>query len=254
MTTRTTALAALAATMTLALTAAPAAVAARPLPELHTGTFKVELKGVQETNWTSDWSTTEGCDLSASGSGSETVVFRAKPATIKASWIGDTRVFTRGRGAATRTAFLDLVATITRDGRQVFDGETCSDGDGGAQPVAPDCGTKRSRLTVELDYAKRRSDLITISPDFNVPLGPFRSCPTGGISFPDILNTHPGTARVVGADLPVADLFKYGKNIVIADDRAVQDTGGDKSTTTIRWTLSFTRLEGRRDGSAQRSA
>lgn len=253
MTINNPALAALAAAMTLALTAAPAAVAApRPLPELRTGRFKVELEGVQRTTWTSSWTTTEGCELSASGSGRETVVLRAKPATITATMIGDTRVFTRGRGTRAKLGFLDLVATITRHGRQRFDGEICSDGDGGAAPAAPDCGTKRARLTVELDYAARRGDLITIRPDMNVPLGPFRTCPAGGISFPDLFNAHPVTARPVGAQLPMADLFEHGKNIVIAKDRTRESADGEQSTTTIRWTLSFTRLDAGKGGANAR--
>lgn len=242
--TKTTALAALAATLTLAATAAATApvAAAAPLPEVHTGMFRVELEGVQRTSWTHDWTTTEGCDVTVNGSGSETIRFRAKPVTVKATWIGETRVFTRG----TKTAALDLAATIARQGREQAGGEICSYGDGDAQPVVPDCGTKRSRLTVDLDYASRRSDLMAIRTDTDVPLGPFRACPSGGVSWPSLLDSHPVTYKPVGAELPIADLFRYGKNIVIARDRAEQDGDGARSTTTIRWTLSFTRLDGRR--------
>lgn len=238
---KTTTLAALAATLALVATPAVAGAAA-PLPEVHTGRFRVELKGVQRTSWTRNWTTTEGCDVTATGSGSETVRFRSKPATIKATWIGETRVFTRG----TRMAALDLAATIARQGREQVGGEICSYGDGNARPVVPDCGTRRSKLTVDLDYATRRSDLLAIRADNDVPLGPFYHCPSGGVSWPALLDTHPVSAQVVGAELPVADLFRYGKNIVIARDRAVQDGNGEQSTTTIRWELSFTRLDGRR--------
>ncbi|MBB4662228.1 hypothetical protein [Conexibacter arvalis] len=217
----------------------PGATTARA--KVRTGLFKVELEGVQRTTWSTDWSSTEGCDLSVHGSGSETVRFRSKPTTILVTWIGQTRVFTRGRAIGA----LDLAATITRHGSEQADGEVCSDGDGGGAPAAPDCGTKRSRRTVELGYPVRRSDVIALRTDHNVPLGPFRSCPTGGVSWPSLLDTHPVTGRVVGAALPIADLFRHGKNVVIARDRAVQDSGGDRSTTTIRWTLSFTRLGGK---------
>lgn len=239
--TKTTALAALAATLALAVTAAPAATAA-PLPSVHTGLFKVELEGVQRTSWSRDWTTTEGCDVTVQGNGSETIRFKAKPATIKGTWIDDTRVFTRGR----QMASLDLVATIARQGTEQAGGEICSHGDGGPPPPAPDCGTRRSGLTVDLDYARRGSDLMTIRTDNDVPLGPFRTCPSGGVSWPSLLDTHPGSGHLVGAELPVADLFRYGKNIVIARDRAVEDANGERATTSIRWTLSFTRIDRRR--------
>lgn len=233
---RMTIAAALAAACTLTA-AAPAAAAP---PKVRKGTYKVELEGVQRTSWTTAFSSTEGCGLSISGAGGETVRFRAKPALLQLTAIGSTRVLLRGR----RLASLDLVATIRRHGQVDASGEICSDGDGGGAPPASDCGTRRSRLTVDVSWPVRRSDLIAIDPILAAPLGPFTTCPTGGISWPSLLDRRPD-GRLVGAKLPVADLFRHGKNIVIARDRVVQDTGGEQSTTSIRWTLSFTRVRGR---------
>jgi len=234
---RTIAAAALAAALGLGA-AAPAA--ATPLPKVHKGTFKVELEGVQRTSWTTEINSTEGCDLSIKGAGGETIRFRSKPTTVQVTWMGPTRVILRGRSVAS----LDLAATIRRHGRVDSSGEICSDGDGGGMPEAPDCGTRRSRRTVELSWPVRRSDLIAIEPDFNAPLGPFRTCPSGGISWPTLLDRRPD-GRLVGAELPVADLFRHGKNITIARDKVVENQNGEQSTTTIRWTLSFTRVRGR---------
>jgi Ca2+-binding RTX toxin-like protein len=220
---------------------APAARAAA-VPRVRTASFRVELEGVQRTSWTVDRNDTEGCDLWTRGGGSETIRFRSKPTTVTATWMGQTRVFTRGR----ETASLDLVATIARQGSVESGGEICSDGDGGGETPTTDCGTRRSRRTVELSYPRRGRDLIALRTDHDVPLGPFETCPSGGVSWPSLLDTHPVTTKPVGADLPVADLFRYGKNVVIAKDRVVQDVAGEHATTTIRWTLSFTRVGSRR--------
>lgn len=234
---RKTTAAALAAA--IALTAAGPAAAA-PTPRVRKGSFKVELEGLQRTSWTTELSSTAGCDLSISGAGGETIRFRSKPAKLDVTWVGSTRVILRGRSVAS----LDLAATIRRHGRVDSSGEICSDGDGGGLPPASDCGTRRSRLTVDVSWPVRRSDLIALKPDMNVPLGPFRTCPSGGISWPSLLDQRPD-GRLVGAELPIADLFRHGRNIVIASDRVVQDRGGERSTTSIRWTLSFTRVSGR---------
>ena len=234
----------LATVVKLSRGAGRAAAAARTaaVERVRSASFRVELEGVQRTTWTVDRNDTDGCDLWTRGGGSETVRFRSKPTTVTATWIGQTRVFTRGR----ETASLDLAATIARQGSVQSGGETCSDGDGGGEVPTPDCGTRRSRRTVELTYPRRGRDLIALRTDHNVPLGPFETCPSGGVSWPSLLDAHPVTTKLVGADLPVADLFRYGKNVVIAKDRAVQDVAGERSTTTIRWTLSFTRIGGRR--------
>jgi hypothetical protein len=231
------------ATGTVMLTRAgakAAASAAAAAPKVRKGTFKVELEGVQRTSWTSELHSTEGCDLSIKGAGGETIRFRSKPTTVAVTWMGPTRVILRGRSVAS----LDLAATIRRHGNVDSSGEICSDGDGGGVPEAPDCGTRRSRRTVELGWPVRRSDLIAITPDFNAPLGPFRTCPSGGISWPTLLDQRPD-GRLVGVQLPIADLFRHGKNVVIATDKVVEAENGEQSTTTIRWTLSFTRVGGR---------
>jgi hypothetical protein len=220
-----------------ARTAAAHATAA-PAERYRSARFRVELVGVQRTRWSVERSSTEGCDLRTSGAGGETVRFRARPTTLSARWIGPTRLLFRGRALAT----LDLTAAIARQGSLRSGGEECSDGDGGGTPPAPDCGTKKGRMTVDLGWPVRRSDLIAIRPDLDVPFDPFRACPAGGLSWPQLLDSQPGSGRLVGAELPIADLFRHGKNIVIARDRAVTDEAGEKATTTIRWELSFTRL------------
>jgi hypothetical protein len=227
---------------------AAAPTAAQPRAEataakLLKGKFRVEIEGVQRTTWETEFHDTDGCDLTMKGSGKETVRFRSNPTVIDVLSYGHTTSLSR----RSETASLDLNASITRRGTMNASGEVCSYGDGtGDEPPAPDCGTRRSRISVGLDYVYKRPDFIAIRTDYAVPLDPFETCPAGGISWPTMLDTHPVSGREVGQKLPVRDLFRHGKNIVIANDRAVQqDAYGSKSVTTIRWTLSFTRIDKR---------
>jgi hypothetical protein len=232
-----------AAALSLAL-AAPAA--AEPF---RSGKFRVELKGVQTTTWEAHHATQFECDVNIDGSGTEKVRFRSRPAVVSVRRLGrSSALIMRGRDVAT----LDLDASITRQGSiETRGGAVCSDGDGGGDaPAAPDCGAKRSRLSVELRYLPGRRQLIGIQPDLAVPLGPFATCPVGGTAWPLLLDRSGATGRPVGARLPVDDLFRHGKNIVIARGREVQEDADDRSTTAIRWELSFTRMgsRGRRPG------
>jgi hypothetical protein len=214
--------------------------AAASADKLLKGKFRVELEGVQRTTWATDFHDTNGCDLTMKGSGNETVRFRSKPAVIGVLSYGPTISLSRDREAAS----LDLNAKITRQGSMETSGEICSYGDGSGEDSPPlDCGTKRSQVTVGLDYVYKRRDFLAIRTDYAVPFGPFQMCPAGGISWPTLLDSHPVTGSEVGGELPVGDLFRHGKNIIVVSDRAVQNDGrGSESVTTIRWTLSFTRI------------
>ena len=108
--------------------------------------------------------------------------------------------------------------------------------------AAPDCGTKRSTLFAELAYDSQRPSMIGLEQSLAVPLGPFYNCPSGGTSWPSLLDRDVAKSRMIGQRLPVRDLFRHGKNIVIARGREVENTAENKSTTTITWTLSLTRL------------
>jgi len=220
-----------------ALAAAPALAPAAPT-DMRSGRFKVQLEGVQRTTWKTSHVAQFECDVTIQGSGTETVAFRSRPTILEVDAFGRTTVVRRGRGQP----ILDLAATITRQGEVSSTGNAiCADGDGGDDaPAAPDCGTRRSNLSVDLRYAGER---VTIEPTIAAPLDTFANCPVAGTSWPDLL-TRDGAGRAIGRALPVADLFGHGKNIVVGRGREVVEDFDTTSTTTIRWELSFTRLGG----------
>lgn len=218
-----------------ALAAAPALAPAAPT-DMRSGRFKVQLEGVQRTTWKTSHIAQFECDVTIQGSGAETVAFRSRPVVVDVDAFGRTTVVRRGRAEP----ILDLTATITRQGQVSTTGSAiCADGDGGGDaPAAPDCGTRRSNLSVDLRYA---DELVTIEPNIAAPLDTFANCPQAGTSWPDLL-TRDGRGRPIGRRLPVADLFGHGKNIVVGRGREVVEDFDTASTTTIRWELSFTRL------------
>jgi hypothetical protein len=59
---------------------------------------------------------------------------------------------------------------------------------------------------------------------------------------PTLLDRDVDRSRMIGQRLPVRELFDHGKHIVIAKGREVERTAESSSTTTIRWTLSLTRV------------
>jgi hypothetical protein len=229
-----------AAAILAAAVAALAPASAAGATETRSGTFRVELEGVQTTTWSTEHAAQFECDVTIDGMGSETVVFRAKPAVVDVQTVGRTVLIRRGREDAT----LGLLATIEREGYvNTTAGAICADGDGGGgAPTLSDCGTKRSKVGVELRYVSPRRGAIGLEPGLGVPVSTFANCPDAGTTWPFLL-TRNGNGRPVSQVLPVDDLFAHGKNIVVARGSEKQDDGETESTTTIRWTLSFTRLD-----------
>lgn len=222
-----------------ALAAAPSLASAAPT-DARSGRFRVELEGVQRTTWETRHAPQFACDVAIEGSGTETVAFRSPPTIVDVSAFGRTVVLRRGRGPAT----IDLAATITRRGELTeTGGEICSDGDGtGGQPQAPDCGRRRSQLAVDLRHSGGRRALVTVEPSLAAPLDTFAACPEGGTSWPSLL-TRDDRGRAIGQRLPAADLFEHGKSIVVARGRETYLDLDTTATTTIRWALSFTRID-----------
>lgn len=229
------------ATTALSLVLAGPAAAEAASASFQTGKFRVELEGVQRTTWETHHVKQFDCDVNIDGHGTETVRFRSRPAVLTVTSFGSsTPVLLIGR----KPAILDLRSRIARNG--VLDtsgGEVCSDGDGtGGAPPPPDCGTKRSTLFAELTYDSQRPGVIGLEQAAAMPLGPFHNCPSGGTSWPSLFDHHVDTSRMIGQRLPVRDLFRHGKHIVIGRGTERQNTVEDRSTTTIRWTLSLTRI------------
>jgi hypothetical protein len=231
------------ASLALGLSAQPAAAAK---PHYVTGTFRVELEGVQKTTWEHKHEKQFECDSNSVGQGTETVRFRAKPVTAKISRFGSSAPLIQQ--GSHQGADLALRSKITRQGTLEDRGaEVCADGDGtGDTPPPPDCGTKSATLWANLDYASGRRDVIALDQSDPTPIGVFHNCPVGGTAFPLLLDRVEGAQ--IGRRLPARDLFSHGKHILIAQGREVSDTGEDRSTTTVRWTLSVTRVGVRKKG------
>lgn len=219
-----------------ALAGTPAVAQAEPT-DTRSGRFLVELKGFQETTWSTQHAAQFECDVNIDGGGFENVWFRSKPTVLGVSSFGRTVLMRRGRAPAS----LDIRATIEREGVvETTSGAVCTDGDGGGgAPTLSDCGTKRSRLRVDVRYRRGR---VSVEPDLVTPLGPFANCPEGGTTWPTLL-TRNRKGRLIGQALPIDDLFSHGRNIVVARGSETQDDGESQSTTTIRWSLSFKRLK-----------
>ena len=210
--------------------------------------YRVEVEGVQTTKWQSKHVSQGGCDSNSEGSGTEVVRFKNKGPVVVTmyAWNRSTPMFLKGR----RTAEFDLDSRIARQGSlKHWGGQVCSygDGTGSDTPPAPDCGVKRSDdMSVELRYA-HRSNLLMLEQSLVPPYGPFYHCPSGGVSWPSLLDHRTG-GKEVGRRLPPRDLLRYGKNVVVVAAKETRTTAESTYETTIRYTLSLTRLGKVRQG------
>lgn len=227
----------------LAAFAAPAAHAAKPLPQQ--ATFKVELKGVQTTEWAiaHKGAGAAACDMDQFGSGKETIRFSAKPGKMIAI-----------QGAGTPTFFpakkpVGLYSTalrgkISRQGTLTTEplpaGANCPGGGTPTAPPTPDCGTRSIQgLTVKPQY-EYDTDLLILEQDGEA-VDPFKHCPALS-NWPYLLPQNTDGSDV-GQRLPFKDLFEQGKNIVIATGKNKVQDDDSVSITKIRWELSFTRVK-----------
>jgi hypothetical protein len=224
------------------LAALPAAAqAAKPL---ETQRFKVSVKGVQTTAWSYDVPGGGLCRPSGSGEGTEVVRFAtAKPQTIVATRYSPTYVLF---GGAEDPDELVARAKVTRHMTTVSGplDPTCVDARGGGEIGTPDCGAKHASLSLVLSYEsfgrprglKLRSNPVS-SPD------PFLRCPTGGVSFPTLLE-RTTNGRSIASDWPVREVMdrRVGKTIVIGRGRMVAEDATSRKATTIRWEVTLRRL------------
>jgi hypothetical protein len=227
--------------------------AAKPL---ETQRFKVSVKGVQTTAWSYDAPGGGLCRPSVSGEGTEVVRFAtAKPQTIVATRFSPTYVLF---GDAEDPGELVARAKVTRHMMSVEGplDPTCVDKRGGGGIGTPDCGTKHAALSLTLSYesfgrprgVKLRSNTAR-TPD------PFLRCPTGGVSFPTLLDrTTNGTS--ITSDWPVRDVMDrgVGKTIVIGRGRTVAEDATSRKETTIRWEVTLRRIGKTRAAAAQTPA
>ena len=121
-------------------------------------------------------------------------------------------------------------------------GPVCSEGDGkgGQTPPAPDCGQKHTAFWAEMRFIKGRL-LVDDGDDLLVPIPNYRNCVIGGTAFPNML--WRGGRNAVGKPLTGAQLFRGPKSrTVTVGRREVIQTAEEWSETTIKYTISLTRL------------
>jgi hypothetical protein len=220
-----------------AAVAAPVASAAKT-PQMTKYTYKVEVKGAQTMTWSLNHEGAGGCDPSQTGSGKETIRFSSKP-TILRTYDGLSQpFFFMGKG---KVAALKLRGTVKRQGALDTEKGNCPNGGGGTS-IPRDCGTRKiARVSVAPQYEPKKDRMILSQGDAS-DAPDFRNCPAGGSTWPYLLRED-DKGRSIGQDLPQADLFGQGKNIIIATGTNTYDGGELKYTNKIRWELSFTRIK-----------
>jgi hypothetical protein len=226
-----------------ALAAAPAATAA---PKIQQANFDVQVEGTQSVNWSTHHDSQFDCDVNIDGSGTEKTRFKSKKVRVKLTRFGKLDpIFIGPKGD------IPLVGKVTRNGSvKTWGGKVCSfgDGTGGTAPAPPDCGTRTATGRVELRYAAKAKNLLTLGRAGSNDKDPFTNCPWGGVSWPRLL-TYSGpsqaTTKDIGQKVPVDDLLdpEFGQHIVIGRGTYDESWPESKATTKVRWELKLTRVK-----------
>jgi hypothetical protein len=234
------ALAAVGALSCLAPAAASAAV------KVEKRTFKVEIEGYQNNRWDFHHVAESKCDQTVQSSGHEYLSFATrKPVTLELLRIGDSVVFGTRRsdvnGINLRTR-IDRGATHTASPLD----PTCADSNGGGAEPAPaqDCGVRQASLDVRLEWwhVRRRAGLTLDTGTLFVPIPPYRNCPVGGTSFPELLETVNG--RQIISPAQAANLFDpaFKKHVLLGNGRSHNSTTDGSSSTKVHWAVTLTAI------------
>jgi hypothetical protein len=236
-----------AAAALIATTLSPAVAAAKTprLPKpLDQRTFKVDVTGVQTTTWTLNRASTARCDPAMTGHGREQITFRStRPERMDARRYGTSYVIFGDPFKVGANDFV-LRATVTRTGSMSSTPvpRDCGDNGGADHQIPPDCGTKRTRLDLQLGWLNEPRHGFTLTAGDLGTLGdPFKNCPwVEGTHFPDVLEKQ--HKRAIVAAMPVSDLFnrKFGQQITIGRGSNRLTGGGVNALTRIRWDVRLT--------------
>ncbi len=76
-----------------------------------------------------------------------------------------------------------------------------------------------------------------------MPIPPYRNCPVGGTSFPQLLETVNG--RQIISPAQAADLFDpaFKKHVLLGNGRYHTSTTDGSSTTTLHWAVTLTAVD-----------
>ncbi len=222
-----------------------AAATAPRLPKaLDERTFKVDVQGVQTRIWTLNRASRGHCAPGVSGHGREQIVFRsARPERMDAKRYGTAYVLFGDPFQLGANDFI-LRATVTRTGSMSSTPapKDCPANGGPDHQTPPDCGTKRTRLDVQLGWLNDPRHGFTLTAGDLGTLGdPYKNCPwVEGTTFPNILEKQRG--RAIVAAMPVSDLFnrRFGQQITVARGTGRVTGAGANAVTRIRWDVRLT--------------
>ena len=240
------------ALLSLLVAASPASAA-----KDQEASFKIEIRGLQHSTWTSDFDS-PGCGggtSHSSGHGERSFSFATnKPVKVKVvrERFGGSSFssFEYPRGATgvpvSVAAVWDGVSSVETTG-----GEPC--GDGGPTPPPSDCGERNFNAELVLDYyspADFPESEVTPLVDVLGISGPFNAAGFTGDELWAELYTNCPAVGTNGGQLVLSPtggispkkLFGKKKSFKVkAEDTAVEDTDTSHEETVMNWTVSFTR-------------
>lgn len=231
---------------TTAVAAVPAAASYAP-PNVTTRVFKIEVTGKQTTVYDYKHVAQAQCDVSASGSGGETVTFASRAAEkIELIRFGRNEVFF-GRGKLGDDEVSAKARVSRHSSYSAAPGDPkCGGAGGGGKAPPKDCGTRRAGIDLRLAWLSRKGRTgITLDRGTIFPLGKlYRNCVINGLSFPALLQADTRGRPIVAA-IPAGDLFNrhLRKHIVLAHGRFVSRDEEGGYTTTLAYTISLTAVK-----------
>ena len=175
-------------------------------------------------------------------SGTEKVRFTSPATKVNAMTMKGLSAPVLSKPGAYTDAILKLRGKVARQGTLTAEpGGECGGSGGGSIPR--DCGTKSFKgVQFPLSYrlAAKPKDQLDFRPEFIDDV--FKNCPSGGYSFPTLVNTNEG--EYMRTELPREELFdkSLGKIIVIARGKESETSGEHTYVTTTRWVVTFERL------------
>jgi len=211
--------------------------------------FLVEVKGIQDSQLHRTREADEACEASDFSIGREHLAFHTtKPivvTAIDAPGGGFNPEFFAGRQLGVPTA-----ATVDRSFTPVInaprDPECGENGgaDPGSEQVRPDCGRRKVRFPVNLQYGRTNHDGLLLSSGLTDERF-YEECPSPASieSFPWLL-VEDTAGKYIYAQLSQKELFDpdFRKWISIARGSRKVESADEWRRTTIRWEVSFTRI------------
>lgn len=209
--------------------------------------FRVEVKGTQRARLIDTHEASGECDSGDFSTGTEKLTFHtAKPVIITAfdppGGGLDPEIF------AGRRLGIPTVATLERSFTPKIVGPAdpaCARNGGEATDDRPDCGRRRLRFPVVLQYSEEAQDGLVLSSAVSEETL-YKRCPSPAPTeaFPFLLGKEKA-GRPIVATLPAKDLFhpRFKQWISIADGTGEAIPEEEWHETKLHWEVSFTRIK-----------